>query len=231
MIKTFLQGIIDTLSDRPKYKMISANSLSSYGAITKDIVAAGVSSTDSESIALTFDICSASEGLSIYDTYEALKTDLQSIGFFDISAKQPKHNAVLDCFVLTVIVNVDEVFLQSGLKFAPSVIEFQSVRFPIDIKTYERKISRNVKTFVGVNGEPFHVDFGLEGGFVKGEGYFTHSKWYTEYQQLETWASSGAVGVLVLPTGDSVNASLKSLTTSFKRDIRKLKFAFEFAIL
>jgi|GEM_PF-4602152 hypothetical protein len=231
MIKIFLQGIIDSLSDRPKYKMISANSLSSYGAITKDIVAAGVSSTDSESTVLTFDICSASEGLSIYDTYDALKTDLQVIGSFDISAKQPKYNAVLDCFILTAIVNVDEVFLHSGLKFAPGVMEFQSIRFPIDIKTYERKISRNVKTFVGVNGEPFHVDFGLEAGFVKGEGYFTHSKWYTEYQQLEALASSGGVGVLILPTGDSVNAFLKSLTTSFRRDIRKLRFTFEFAIV
>ena len=228
MIRTVLENIINTFQNTAGYNMISANSISSYGTIMKDVVVAGVASIDNDNTVLSFDICSPKEELFMYDTYEVLKADLQSVGLYDISVGKPKYNVVLECFVLPVSVKLATVFISDDNGFTPYEVKYKGVTFPLDITTYESGFYRNVKQFGGANGTAFSVNFGPGSGVIKGEAYFTPDHWETEYGLLKDFLSSDTSGNLVLPTGDSVSAFLRSFNVFFKKDTGKLKFAFEF---
>jgi len=228
MIRTILQNVINTCVDNETYTMIAANKLAEYGIITKTVVVAGVDSTDNDNTTFSFDICTLSDGLFMYDIFETLKEDLAAIGFFNISTGKPRYDERLKCFILPTLVKFPSVMLSGYNVAEPYTIQYKNFSFLFDITTLKSGFERNIKSYTASDGSAFSLNLGSAGGFVRGEGYLSQRNWENEYDRLNELLNSAASGTLILPTGDTMTAFLKSFNIFYKKEIGRMQFSFEF---
>ena len=228
MIRTILQNVINTLADNQTYEVIAANSLAKYGPITKTVVVAGVDFTDSDNTTFFFDICTLNDGLFMYDVFETLKEDLAAIGLFNISAGKPRYDELLKCFILSAFVKFPSVMLSGYNVSEPHTIKYKNYSFLFDITTFKSGFERNIKSYTASDGSAFSLNLGSAGGFVRGEGYLSQGNWENEYDRLNELLNSSTSGTLILPTGDTMTAFLKSFNVFYKKDIGRMQFSFEF---